>query len=142
MMKSKVLNFSHFIFFIAQKNIAISNNSSVYTTAHQKQDTITTFYDEILKIIQKDLIDEFIIYVNKNFYPIKSTIGPSIYETNNFLLKNEDVTLIEYEVFCCQFTILKRMALNQNHHSTFMQFMAKILILFILLIKNNCFLIV
>ena len=68
--------------------------------------------NEICKLIQKDLIEEFIIYVNKNFYPIKSTINSSIYETNNFLIKrvNDDdddyffryqknITLIEYAVF-------------------------------------------
>ena len=55
--------------------------------------------DEICKLIQKDLIDEFITYVNKNFYRVKSTINPSNYETNTFLLKKKDIALIEYAVF-------------------------------------------
>ena len=54
---------------------------------------------EICKIIQNDLIEEFIIYINKNCYPIKSTINPSIYETNNFLLKQKEISLIEYASF-------------------------------------------
>ena len=55
--------------------------------------------DEICKIIQKDLIKEFIVYVNKNSFPVNSTINQSIYETNNFLLKNKYIKLIEYAVF-------------------------------------------
>ncbi|KAK8836069.1 hypothetical protein M9Y10_040025 [Tritrichomonas musculus] len=55
--------------------------------------------DEICKLIQKDLIEEFIIYINKNCYPVNSTINPSIYETNNFLLKKQNITLIEYAAF-------------------------------------------
>ena len=50
-------------------------------------------------MIQKDLIEEFIIYVNKNCISVESTINPSIYETNNFLLKRSEITLIEYAAF-------------------------------------------
>ena len=53
----------------------------------------------ICKLIQKDLIEEFIIYVNKNCISVNSTINPSIYETNNFLLKQSKITLIEYAAF-------------------------------------------
>ena len=54
---------------------------------------------EICKLIRKDLIEDFIVCVNKNCYSVDSTINPSIYETNNFLLKNENTTLIEYAAF-------------------------------------------
>ena len=53
----------------------------------------------ICKLIQKDLIEEFIIYVNKNCYSVNSTINSSIYETNNFLIKRSEITLIEYAAF-------------------------------------------
>ena len=76
----------------------------------------------ICTLIRKDLIDDFVVYVTKNNYRLNSTINPSIYETNNFLLKkkkelnllsskkenkntfsikqkNEETTLIEYAVF-------------------------------------------
>ena len=41
------------------------------------------------KVIQRDLIEEFIIYVNKNCYSVNSTIKSSIYETNKFFYSNE-----------------------------------------------------
>lgn len=44
---------------------------------------------EICQIIQKDLIEQFIIYVNKNLYSLKSTIDDSIYETNLFFIKKQ-----------------------------------------------------
>ena len=54
--------------------------------------------DKICSLIQKDDIEGFIIYVNKNNYSIKSTIKKSIYETNSFLL-DKNPTLIEYAAF-------------------------------------------
>ena len=53
----------------------------------------------ICKIIRKDLIEDFIIYVKKQLYPLNSKIDPSIYETNTFLLKNKNPSLIEYAAF-------------------------------------------
>ena len=40
----------------------------------------------LCQIIQKDLIEEFITYVNKEDYPLNSYIEKSIFETNRFLL--------------------------------------------------------
>ena len=54
--------------------------------------------EEVCKLIQKDLIEEFIIYVNKNDTNLKKKIEPSVYETNSFLMLT-DVTLIEYAAF-------------------------------------------
>ena len=74
--------------------------------------------DEICKMIQNDLIDEFITYVNKNCYPIKSTIKSSIYETNYFLLKKENeyfsngISLIEYAAFFGSIQIFNYLRLN------------------------------
>ena len=45
------------------------------------------------------MIEDFIIYLGKNCCSVNSIINSSIYETNNFLLKNTGVTLIEYAVF-------------------------------------------
>ena len=53
----------------------------------------------LYEIIRNDSIEDFIIYVNKNMYPLNSFIEHSIYETNSFLLKREHTTLIEYAVF-------------------------------------------
>ena len=62
----------------------------------------------ICKIIQKDLIDEFIEHVNQNNLPLNTVIDPSIFETNNFLIKKQiefkkqsisAISLIEYAAF-------------------------------------------
>lgn len=55
--------------------------------------------NEICELIRKDLIDNFITYVEHENYPLLSTIPPSDYETNPFLLKKTKTTLIEYAVF-------------------------------------------
>ena len=54
--------------------------------------------DFISQLIRQDLIEEFIIFVKKNEYPLKSEIKPSIFETHHFL-KGKNVTLIEYASF-------------------------------------------
>ena len=69
--------------------------------------------DFICKLIQKDLIDEFITYVNKNEYSLKSTINISKYETNSFLLKNKKTTLIEYAAFFGSIQIFKYLYKNE-----------------------------
>ena len=51
------------------------------------------------KIIREDLIEEFILYVNKENYPLTSLVKKSIFEVNEFLLKKDDTTLIEYAAF-------------------------------------------
>lgn len=53
----------------------------------------------LCQLIQKDSIDDFIIYVNRsNLSLSKTKIIPSIFETNLFLLNNQ-VSLIEYACF-------------------------------------------
>ena len=66
----------------------------------------------ICTLIQKDSIEDFITFVNKNNYSLKSTIEPSIYETNSFLLENQSPTLIEYAVFFGSIQIFKYLRLN------------------------------
>ena len=59
----------------------------------------------VCELIRKDSLDDFIVYMNKNNYQLDSTINPSIYETNNYILKNESFyqpknsTIIEYSAF-------------------------------------------
>ena len=62
-------------------------------------------------MIRNDLIDDFISYVNQKDYPLKSSINPSIYETNVFLLKSKP-TLIEYAAFFGSIQIFKYLYLN------------------------------
>ena len=71
----------------------------------------------ICKIIQKDLVKDFIIYINKNCCQVNSTINSSIYETNNFLLKKEyveckEISLIEYAAFFGSIQIFNYLFLN------------------------------
>lgn len=54
----------------------------------------------ICELIRNDLIDEFIIYINKTNLDLNSTIEMSIFETNSFLKLFSPITsLIEYAVF-------------------------------------------
>lgn len=46
------------------------------------------------ELIQKDLLDEFIIYINEKSIPLSIKIQPPIFETNQFLLK-KNPTLIK-----------------------------------------------
>ena len=65
----------------------------------------------ICQLIQNDLIDEFIKYVNQNNYSLESKIKPSIYETNFLLLKKQP-SLIEYSAFFGSIQIFKYLLLN------------------------------
>ena len=67
---------------------------------------------EICQIIRNDMIEEFIIFINKKNFPLNSFIEPSIYETNPFLLKKEDITLIEYAAFFGSLQIFKYLYMN------------------------------
>lgn len=73
-----------------------------------KQEVPDNFYElrktgendcHIFKLIQKDLVKDFIAYINQNNISLKTTIKPNIYETNSFLTKKEEISLIEYAAF-------------------------------------------
>ena len=68
---------------------------------------------EICKLIQKDSVEEFIIYVNKtNLNLSKTKINHSIFETNSFL-QNNKVSLIEYAAFYGSIRIFNYLHLNK-----------------------------
>ena len=67
--------------------------------------------DYICKLIREDLIEEFIIYVNKTTYSLKNSIKPSIYETNLLLIQNK-TSLIEYAAFFGSIQIFKYLFMN------------------------------
>lgn len=71
-------------------------------------------YDDnnICTLIQKDLVNEFIEYVNKTNLPLSSTIEKSLFETNSFLF-DKNPTLIEYSAFYGSFQIFNYL---YNHH--------------------------
>ena len=80
--------------------------------------------NQICKLIRNDMIDEFIVYVNKHNVSIDSSIKDSIYETNCFLIKNQIIsgtdrisylnrlTPIKYAAFFGSIQIFKYLKLN------------------------------
>ena len=65
----------------------------------------------ICKFIRNDLIEEFIVHVNKTNIPLNSTINQSIYEITQFLL-DKTPTLIEYAAFFGSIQILQYLLFN------------------------------
>ena len=59
----------------------------------------------ICQLIRNDDIIEFVKYVNKNNISLSDIINPSIFETNQFLIKNSTISIIEYAVFFGSFHI-------------------------------------
>ena len=69
--------------------------------------------DELCELIRKDLIEDFITYVNKKSFSLKTTIKKSFFETNSFLLKMTP-SFFEYSAFFGSFQIFKYFHLNGN----------------------------
>ena len=73
---------------------------------------------QICELIRKDMVTEFITYLTRNGVSINATIKPSIYETNSFLLKNQEseefgrISLIEYAVFFGSIQIFNHLRLE------------------------------
>ena len=63
------------------------------------------------------MIEEFIIYVNKNDLPLSTKVKPSIFETNPFLTEKEP-SLIEYSAFFGSTQIFRYLYLNQINLNT------------------------
>ena len=63
-------------------------------------------------LIRNDLIDEFITFVNQTNLTLSNSIKPSIFETNSFLLKKKEITLIEYAAFFGSIQIFQYLRLN------------------------------
>lgn len=70
-----------FLFNYEKKRIEVENNS------------------HICSLISQDLSEKFISYENRQNISLSSQISQSIYETNQFLIDNKNLTLIEYSVF-------------------------------------------
>lgn len=67
----------------------------------------------ICTLIQKDLVEEFITYVNQTNLSLNITIKPSIFETNSFLLKSKKTSLIEYAAFFGSIQILRYLFMSE-----------------------------
>ena len=69
--------------------------------------------DELIyTLIRKDSIDDFIIYINKTNFSVTSQIKESKFETNSFLMKNNEISLIEYAAFFGAIQIFNYLRLN------------------------------
>ncbi|KAK8845850.1 hypothetical protein M9Y10_020775 [Tritrichomonas musculus] len=69
--------------------------------------------ETICQMIRNDSVEEFIKYVNKINYNLNSTISPSIYETNSFLIENQhDINLIKYATFFGSIQIVRYLIQN------------------------------
>ena len=66
----------------------------------------------ICKVIRDDNVVEFITYVNQNSISLNSNIRTSIYETNSFLLKAYNLSLIEYAAFFGSIQIFQYLQMN------------------------------
>ncbi|KAK8840975.1 hypothetical protein M9Y10_027811 [Tritrichomonas musculus] len=65
----------------------------------------------ICKLIQKDLVEKFVSFYTRTNFSLSSTIEPSIYETNAFLIDKKP-SLIEYSAFFGSIQIFKFLFLN------------------------------
>ena len=66
----------------------------------------------ICKLIRKDLIEDFVSFVNQSNSNLEAVIDISPYETNRFLMKKKP-TLIEYAAFFGSIQILKYLFMNR-----------------------------
>lgn len=96
----------------SSQNSETSENSDEFPSYFYENRKIGENHEFICKIIREDLIKEFIKYSIKTDLDLNSCIKRSIYETNEFLLKKENITLIEYAAFCGSIQIFKYLFQN------------------------------
>ena len=106
----KIAKYSRFFFpeikpFIKKSSIEIPEN-------FEENRQIGENESEICQIIRQDLIEDFIIYVNKKTLPLTMQVHHSVYESNLFLIKNEKISLIEYAAFFGATQIFKYLFMN------------------------------
>ena len=70
--------------------------------------------DEYLcELIRNDSINEFITFINKSNISSSTIITPSIFETNLFLIKRDNLKVIEYSSFFGSIQIIKYFLMNK-----------------------------
>ena len=95
---------------IENKLTQLYQNSTEYFEENRQKGENDSY---ICYLIRNDLVEEFVIYVNKNNLLLSKKISSSIFETNSFLLKNQDkTTLIEYAAFYGSIQIFQYLILN------------------------------
>lgn len=89
----------------------LSINSDIFCMFNEN----SKLYDNdsyICSLIRNNQIDEFITYCNQTATSLFSKVKPSIFETNDYLLTKEDVSLIEYAAFYGSIEIIHFLRLN------------------------------
>ncbi|KAK8838874.1 hypothetical protein M9Y10_032916 [Tritrichomonas musculus] len=66
----------------------------------------------ICTLIRNDSVEEFVSFVNQSNLPLSTTIKYSILETNQFLLLNQNTSLIEYAAFFGKIHIFQYLRMN------------------------------
>ncbi|KAK8839584.1 hypothetical protein M9Y10_031943 [Tritrichomonas musculus] len=67
----------------------------------------------ICQLIQSDSIEEFVTFVNQTNMSKNSKIKRSLFETNSFLLKEKETSLIEYAAFFGSIQIFQFLRINE-----------------------------
>ncbi|KAK8857408.1 hypothetical protein M9Y10_015813 [Tritrichomonas musculus] len=121
------LHFSkyHDIFFFPEiKNFLSEEERNSFEQIIIKQfgENYTDIFDEkrnrgendsyICDLIRNDSIDSFVAYVTQSNYPLSGQIQTSLFETNDFLLKQKNATLIEYAAFFGSIHIFNFLRMN------------------------------
>lgn len=73
--------------------------------------------DFICELIRNDSIEDFIIFVKKNDFPLSYQIPKSLFDTNPLLLKKSTLSLFEYAAFFGAIQIFKYLILNSDKSS-------------------------
>ncbi|KAK8841958.1 hypothetical protein M9Y10_026914 [Tritrichomonas musculus] len=66
----------------------------------------------ICELIRNDSVEDFIAFINRNNISLHTKIKTSIYETNPFLIKNIEQSLIEYAAFFGSIQIFQYLLMN------------------------------
>lgn len=67
---------------------------------------------ELCEMIRKDLVEEFVTYVNQSILPLSSKIQNSVFETNSLLIEKQ-ASLIEYAAFFGSFQIFQYLYMSK-----------------------------
>lgn len=102
--------FSYHLYFYPEIKSFVENPEIIEKELFEKDSKIFTIFEKrrnegqndsyLCELIRNDSIAEFVSYTNQTNLPISTTtIKPSLFETNTFLLKNNDTTILQYAAF-------------------------------------------
>ena len=88
------------------KNELLSIDPNIFDQFEEKQQQGQND-SYICSLIRQDSVDDFIIFINQYNFSLDMEINSSIFETNDFLINREHITLIEYSAFMDQLKFFK-----------------------------------